>query len=78
MIARTLDAFFERHKGARRLALLWAMALITYATHAVFSDLGAVTAPVASTYGIVVGLLSAVIAFYQWSRAQDDLACRDR
>ena len=72
MIGRALDAFFERHKGARRLALLWAMALITYATHAVFSNLGAVTAPVASAYGIVVGLLSAVIGLYTALRAQDD------
>ena len=72
---RWLDSFFEQHKGARRLALLWAMALITYATHAVFSDLGAVTAPVASAYGVVVGLLSAVIGFYQYLRAQDDRQC---
>ena len=75
MIGRALDSFFEQHKGARRLALLWAMALITYATHAVFSGLSAVTAPVASAYGVVVGLLSAVIAFYQWSRAKDEARC---
>lgn len=72
MIGRLLDSFFERHKGARRIALVWALALITYVTHAVFSDLGAVTAPVASAYGITVGVLSAVIGFYQWSRAQDE------
>ena len=67
-----LDSFFERHKGARRLLLFWAMALITYATHAMFSDITAITAPSATAYGLVTGLLSAVIAFYQWSRAKDE------
>ena len=67
-----LDSFFERHKGARRLLLFWAMALITYATHAMFSDITAITAPSATAYGLVTGLLSGVLAFYQWSRAKDE------
>lgn len=67
-----LDAFFEKHKGARRIALLWAMALITYATHSLFADVTAITAPAVSAYGIVTGLLTAVIGFYQYSRGLDD------
>ena len=73
MIGRALDSFFEKHKGARRLSLLWAMSLITYATHAMFSDISAITAPSAAAYGTVTGLLSVVVVgLYQWSRAQDD------
>lgn len=70
-----LDAFFERHKGARRLALVWALILITYATHQMFSDVAAITAPSATAYATLTGLLSAVIGFYQWSRAKDDERC---
>ena len=75
MIGRALDSFFEKHKGARRLALLWALALITYATHQVFGDINQITAPAAGAYATVTGLLSAVVAFYQWSRSKDDAAC---
>ena len=69
---RWLDSFFERHKGARRLLLLWAMVLITYATHAMFSDVTQITGPSVTAYATVTGLLSAVVGFYQWSRARDE------
>jgi predicted metal-binding membrane protein len=71
-LSRWLDAFFERHKGARRIALLWAMALITYATHQLFADVTAINQPAVAAYGIVTGLLTAVIGFYQWNRARDE------
>jgi len=63
---------FEKYKMVRRLALLWALALITYATHAMFADIGAITGPAAGAYATVTALLTAVIGLYQWQRHADD------
>jgi len=63
---------FEKHKLVRRIALLWAMSLITYATHAMFADISEITAPAVSAYVAVTGLLTAVIGLYQWQRHADD------
>jgi len=68
-----LDSFFEKHKGARRTALLWAMCLITYATHKMFDDVTNITSASATAYATICALLTTVIAFYQWSRNKDEL-----
>ena len=56
--------FFNKHKGVRRLLLLWACCLITYSV---------VKNHLADTVAVaVIGLLTVVIGFYQWSRNKDD------
>lgn len=66
-----IDNFFNKHRGARRLLLLWAVGLITYATHALFSDISAITAPAKDAYIVVTGLLTIVLAQYQHHRGKD-------
>lgn len=66
-----LSRLFEEHKLARRFALFWAMSLITYtvvsfveyAPHIIGAD---------KVFIAIIGILSVVIGFYQWSRAHDD------
>lgn len=67
-----LDSLFEKHKGARRLTLLWAIIIITIVTMKVFDDLTLITPAVVSAFGLVVGILATVIAFYQWMRHKDE------
>lgn len=67
-----LNSFFEKHKGARRVALFWAICIITYATHKMFADIGAITSASATAYATICALLTTVIAFYQWSRNKDE------
>ena len=67
-----LSRFFEKHKGARRLALFWAICLITYATHQMFDDVSGITSASATAYATICALLTTVIAFYQWSRNKDE------
>lgn len=63
----------EKHKAVRRLALLWAVCLITWVVIRVFGGpLSAITGPAATALGIVVGLLATVINLYQRSRNRDD------
>ena len=64
--------FLDRYKVFRRIALIWAITLITYVTIAVFSDLALITAAVVSALSLIVGLLATVIAFYMQSRFKDD------
>lgn len=66
------DDFLEKHKIFRRLALLWAMSLITYAVWVTFTDVSLITAAVVSALSLVVGLLATVIGFYMHSRFKDD------
>lgn len=61
----------ENHKLVRRLLVLWACLLITVVTFVVFRDLAQVTAPVAAAYSTVVGILSCVLGFYQWTRHRE-------
>lgn len=69
----TVIDLVERHKLVRRLALLWAVVLITWVVLRVFGgDLAAITTPVATATGLVVGLLATVVRFYQHSRAKED------
>lgn len=77
VLAAWLDAFFEQHKGARRLTLLWIIALVTWATLIVFTSLEQITAPVAAAYGSLVGLVTVVTGLYVNLRAQDDRSKRD-
>lgn len=69
-----LDRLFNRHKFIRRATLAWAVWLITLvvlrATEPeTFTQLNAAGATVVSA---VIGILTAVIGLYQWSRKHDD------
>lgn len=72
-LAKLIECIVERHKGVRRLALVWAMGLITWAVARSFGpqppDIGTGTA---TALGIVVGILTVVVGFYQWSRDRED------
>jgi uncharacterized membrane protein len=75
-----LDHLIEERKLVRRLLVVWAACLITFVTLeiiAVLSKMSEITGPVTSFYLGVTALLTAVIAFYQWSREKDD-AGKDR
>ncbi len=62
----------EKHKLVRRLALLWAVWLITWVVLRVFGGpLKEITGPAATALGIVVGLLATVIGFYQHTRSKE-------
>lgn len=62
---------FEKHKLIRRLLVIWAIVMITIVIFWVFDDVTKITAPVASSLGLVIGILATVIGFYQWSRNKD-------
>lgn len=66
--------WIENHKLIRRLALLWAFLLITYATFIVFDPITItlITASGASAFTALVGILSTVILFYQSARSKED------
>ena len=64
--------FLDRYKVFRRIALIWAICLITYVTMAVFSNISLITAAVVSALSLIVGLLATVIAFYMNSRFKED------
>ena len=73
-ILKTIDNLVEQHKAVRRLLVLWAAIMITYVTHEivlVMRYMKEVTGPVTTFYLGVTALLTAVIAFYQWSRDKD-------
>lgn len=53
----------------RRLVLVWACSLITYAVIRTFENLPEVTAPVTSALVAVIGILATVIGLY---RERDD------
>ena len=71
MMGKLAD-FFNVHKGARRLALLWSMVLITGTVIAWFYHYAETNTAHATVIIGVIGILATVIGFYQWSRDRDD------
>ena len=64
--------WLEKHKLVRRLTLLWATSLITYVVYNVVDDLSTMTSAGASVVVAIIGILTTVIGFYQYSRGKDD------
>lgn len=64
---------FEKHKLMRRLMLVWACALITVVVLRVTRPevLTDVSASVATVVTAVIGILTTVIGFYQWTRHKE-------
>ena len=71
-LGRAIERLFEKHKLVRRLLVFWSVALITWVVLRVFSDLTLVTVAVATALATITALLTAVLAFYQWSRQNED------
>jgi len=67
-----INEFVEKKKGVRRLALGWAVALITFASLVLYTSLDQITPAVASVYGITVGILGTVVGIYFRDRHDDD------
>ncbi len=61
-LAKLIECIVERHKGVRRLALVWAMALITWAVVRTFgADTPNIGGATATALGIVIGIHDANI-----------------
>ena len=69
-----ISRLFEEHKLARRGALVWACWLISVVALRVTEPetLAGMTAASATVVTAIIGILTTVIGFYQWSRGQDD------
>jgi len=66
------DRQFNQNKLVRRLIVVWAGWLITTVTLKVFSDLTLINSAVVSGFGLVVGILATVLAFYINARIKED------
>lgn len=66
-----LAVALEQHKLIRRLAVIWAACLITFAVIRTFEDLTQITTPVVAALTAVIGILATVIGFYQHSRNKE-------
>jgi len=66
-----LDDFFNKHKGARRFSLFWAMSLITYIAISYVQKMGELDAVDGTIILGFIGILATVIGFYQWHRSKD-------
>jgi len=63
----------ERHKLVRRILLIWAVAIITYASIRTYEQLELITNQVVTLYGLTVGILSTVIGVYFRDRHNETL-----
>ena len=66
-----IKAACNQHKLVRRLLLLWAMVMITITLERFWDNLASFANPTTVVLA-VIGLLSIVLGFYQWSRDKDD------
>jgi len=72
----TIGDFFTKHKGVRRLTLLWMVILITAVTIKVFWFPPA--GPMLSAlYLELLGLMTIVIGFYNYTRGKEDASSGD-
>jgi uncharacterized membrane protein len=72
VLGRVLDALFEKHKFVRRTLVFWSVALITWATLQMFTDITLINEASATAYTVLVGVLGVVLGFYQWMREKDN------
>lgn len=74
--ARSIDRWFDRQANRNRLfrraMLVWAAALITWVIWVVFTNPPDIPGGTVGALTAVIGVLTSVIGFYQWSRAAED------
>lgn len=82
MLMRGLDNWFDRQANRnrlfRRLLLVWACGLITWVVWVSFTKPPDIPGSTAAAITGVLGLLTVVIGFYQWSRASEDAKARQK
>lgn len=73
-----LDYQINQNRLVRRILLLWACIVISWVIYKVFTNPPDISGGTVAALTTVVGILTVVIGFYQWSRAKEDerAACR--
>lgn len=74
MVSKFVKSLFEEHKAARRVTLFWAIWLISVVVLRVTDPevIPTITAAAATVITAIIGILTTVIAFYQWHRNSDN------
>ena len=65
-----IGRLFEEYKLARRALLIWALVMITISINRFWAQIASFPDP-GKVVIVIIGLLSIVIGFYQWSRGND-------
>lgn len=63
--------FIDKYKIVRRVALIWAMVIITLTILEVYKHLEKLTTADATVLVAIIGILATVIGFYQHSRFKE-------
>lgn len=61
----------ERAKWLTFFAVIWGMALVTYATHQVFDDITLISGAAATAYTALIGIPATVWGWFTWARSRD-------
>ena len=67
---RTVTDFLDKHSILARVALIWAMSIVSLIVLVWLSNFGSATAADASIAGQVIALFGVVVALLQWSRGR--------
>lgn len=70
-VRNAVRSALEEHQAVRRLLLLWVCWLITVTVDRFFLNIQHIDAPQATVITAVIGMLTAVIGFYQWTRSKE-------
>jgi len=69
---RFIEKLVEQHKLVRRGLVVWIVVEITWVVDRVFTSPHEITAPEATAFGVLTGLLTLVLGFYQRTRSKED------
>lgn len=70
-VRNAVRSALEEHQAVRRMLLLWVCWLITSTVDRFFLNIQYVEASEATVITAVIGMLTAVIGFYQWTRSKE-------
>jgi len=74
-IGNLITCLFERHKFVRRVSVFWMFALVTHAHWVVYSIIqkgGVVDGQVIAAFGLSVGMVATLTAWYLQVRYHED------